>query len=109
MEFRRRSNTFKTDAGWTWSLAVTADGRRAISAGGDCTVRVWDLEGDGVTATFTGDGSMLGCSLGPDDRTIIASDSFGHIHFLSLVEADETKSPIGDTKIPLLHRKEQES
>jgi hypothetical protein len=37
-------------------------------------VRVWDLEGAGVTATFTGDGRMLGCTLGPDDRTIIASE-----------------------------------
>jgi WD40 repeat protein len=52
--------TFKTGPGWTWSLAITADGRRAVSAGGDWTVRVWDLESAGVTATFTGDGRMLG-------------------------------------------------
>ena len=63
--------TFKTGPGWTWSLAITADGRRAVSAGGDWTVRVWDLEGAGVTATFTGDGRMLGCTLGGPNHYVI--------------------------------------
>ena len=47
--------------------------------------------------------------VGSHTLTINASDSFGHIHFLRLVEADETKLLPGEIKIPLLHRKEQET
>jgi hypothetical protein len=68
-----------------------------------------DLESGKEIATFTGDGSILGCTLGADNRTIVASDSFGHIHFLRLVEADSTKPVIGDTKIQFLLHKEQAS
>jgi hypothetical protein len=42
-----------------------------------------------------------------DGRTIIAGDASGRVHFLQLVEEDETKPASGETKIVLLHRKEQ--
>jgi len=49
---------------------------------------------------------MGSCAVAPDGQTIIAGD-VGRVHFLRLVEADETKPAIGDTKIPILHRREQ--
>jgi hypothetical protein len=58
-------------------------------------------------ATFIGDGPMLNCAMTSDGRTIIAGDDSGRAHFLRLIEADETNHSIGNTKIPLLHRKEQ--
>jgi hypothetical protein len=50
---------------------------------------------------------MLSCAITPDGQTIIAGDALGRVHFLQLVEADETKPPIGDTKIPLLQCQEE--
>jgi WD40 repeat protein len=90
-----------------WAVAVTPDGRRAVSASGDRTLRVWDLESDEEVAIFTGESRIFSCAFAPHGRTIIAGDESGRVHFLSLIEADETKSQIHETKIQLLHRQEQ--
>jgi WD40 repeat protein len=90
-----------------WAVAVTPDGRRAVSASWDKTLRVWDLVSGKEIATFTGESEMLSCAVAPDGRTIVAGDILGQVHFLRLVEADTTKPPISETKIRLLHRKEQ--
>ena len=34
---------------------------------------------------------MSSCAFAPDGRTIVAGDESGRVHFLRLVEADETK------------------
>jgi len=39
---------------WVAALAVTPDGRRAVSSGYDETVRVWDLAGQRLERTFRG-------------------------------------------------------
>jgi hypothetical protein len=39
-----------------------------------------------------------------DNRTIVAGDGFGRLHFLRIVDADPMKPLISDTKIQLLHR-----
>jgi hypothetical protein len=62
--------------------------------------------GEEIT-TFTGESGISSCAFSPDAQTIIAADESSRVHFFRLVEADRTKSPIGDTKIVLLHRKEQ--
>jgi len=64
------------------------------------------LENGQEIAAFTGKRGMGSCAVAPDGQTIIAGD-VGRVHFLRLVEADETKPAIGDTKIPILHRREQ--
>jgi hypothetical protein len=46
-------------------------------------------------------------NLQADNRTIVAGDASGGVHFLQLIEADETKPPIGETETVLLNRKEQ--
>jgi WD40 repeat protein len=72
-------------------VAVTADGRRAISASNDQTLRLWDLKSGKEIATFTGESAI--CSFGAtlDGRTIVAGESSGQVLFLRLVETDETK------------------
>jgi WD40 repeat protein len=50
-------------------VAVTPDGRRAVSASGDGTLRLWHLEsGEGI-ATF-----IFSCAFAPDGLTIVAGD-----------------------------------
>jgi WD40 repeat protein len=107
LESSQTLRTFEGHAKTLWAVVITPDGRRAVSASDDQTLRLWDLESGKQIATFTGEGSMCSCAVAPVGQTIIAGDALGQVHFLELVEADETKPPIGDTRIPLLHREEQ--
>ena len=66
-------------------VALSGDGRRAVSASDDHTLRVWDVETGEVTATFTCDGAAYCCAFIANDR-IIAGDASGQIHFLRLEE-----------------------
>jgi WD40 repeat protein len=70
------------------AVAVTSDGRRAISAASDHTLRVWDVETGTHITTFTGESPMLRCAIAPDGRTIIAREKSGRGHFLRLEGLD---------------------
>jgi WD40 repeat protein len=89
---------------WVNAVAVTADGRQAVSGSEDDTLRLWDLESGKEIATFTGESQIRSCAVAPDGRTIVAGDRLGRVHFLRLVEADETTDEI---KIPLLLREQR--
>jgi hypothetical protein len=71
-------------------VAVTADGRRAVSTSGDQTLKVWDLETDMLIATFTCDGAVNCCAFA-SNQTIVAGDAGGRVHFLAL------EGIVGDT------------
>ena len=72
-------------AGYVTGLAVTPDGKRAVSDCGDRMLKVWDLESSEVLATFTCDGSADCCVCAALNQ-IVAGDAGGHLHFLRLVE-----------------------
>jgi WD40 repeat protein len=63
-------------------VAVTGDVKRAVSASGDSTLKVWDLETGQPAATFHCDASA-GCCAFADNQKIIAGDYGGRLHFLS--------------------------
>ena len=46
--------------GWVQGVAVSADGRTAVSAGHDGTARVWDLAGDAAPRVLTGHDGPVG-------------------------------------------------
>ena len=64
------------------AVAVTADGHRAISAGNDGTVRVWDLQTGQLLAAFHGEAPVLSCAVTVDGTTVVAGDRFGRVHIL---------------------------
>jgi len=64
----------------------TADGRRAVSASRDNTVKLWKLETGQVLATFTCDAAARCCAFSDALSLIVAGDAGGHLHFLRLEE-----------------------
>ena len=94
--------TLQGHTSWVTAVAVTPDGRHVVSGSADHTLRVWDLKDGKEILTFTGDGEVSACIAAQDNRTIVAGDDFGRLHFLRIVEADETKPSPGEVKIPLL-------
>jgi WD40 repeat protein len=84
------------------AVAVTPDGRCAVSASDDHTLRLWDLKSGKEIATFTRESGMDSCAIAPDGQTIVAGERSGRVHFLRFEGADKTKPPIGETKIQLL-------
>ena len=95
----------------TWMkgyVALTIDGGRAVSATGG-TLCVWDLESGKEIDVFTAESLIQCCAVVADGSTIVAGDESGRVHLLRLVEADPTKPGIAETKIQLLHCKEQAS
>jgi WD40 repeat protein len=66
------------------AVAITRDGQYAISASDDCTLRVWDLEKGQPVASFTGESPLLTCAVSPCERTVVAGDQSGWVHFLCL-------------------------
>ncbi len=47
-------------------------------------LKLWDLASGECLATFTADAPIPACALAPDDRTLVAGDSTGRVHFLRL-------------------------
>jgi WD40 repeat protein len=65
-------------------VAVTPDGRRAVSASSDQTLKVWDLESGELVASFSADGTLAACAVAPDGLTIVAGGASGRVHILRL-------------------------
>ena len=67
------------------SVAITADGQRAVSSSDDMTVRVWDLLNRREIARFTADNPVRAVAC-RGNAQIIAGDSGGQIHILDLID-----------------------
>ena len=63
-------------------VAVSADGRTAVSGGGDGTVRVWDLADHRERARWMGDSEVLAVAL--NTAIILVGDTVGQVHALQL-------------------------
>jgi WD40 repeat protein len=66
------------------AVAVTPDGRWAVSASSDQTIRLWDLQSGATLTTFNGDDNFTSCTMTPDGHTVLAGDAFGRVHIFRL-------------------------
>jgi WD40 repeat protein len=70
------------------AVAITPDGKFAVLASFDKTLKVWDLEHWVIVTYFTGDCSFLTCSVSPHGKSIVAGDTLGKVHFLYFDKPD---------------------
>ena len=66
------------------SCAITGNGKRAVSASSDKTVKVWDLETGECLATLAVDGPLYGCAMSEGGAHIVAAGARG-VYFLKVV------------------------
>ncbi|MBX2862640.1 MAG: hypothetical protein KTR27_03725, partial [Leptolyngbyaceae cyanobacterium MAG.088] len=81
--------TFEGHSGGVWSVALSEDGRHALSGSDDNTIKLWDLTTGNCLATFCGDHSFVACDLSADGITIVAGDQAGTVHFFAVIQPDK--------------------
>ncbi|PTL76439.1 TIR domain-containing protein [Vitiosangium sp. GDMCC 1.1324] len=66
--------TLEGHAGGVNGCAVTPDGKRVVSASGDGTLKVWEVETGRELATLKGHaGGVNGCAVTPDGRCVVSA------------------------------------
>ena len=79
------------------SVAVTADGARAVSGGGDGTVRVWDLATGQQQAKLTGhDGPVRSVAVTADGARAVSGGDDGTVRVWDLATGKEVACWTGD-------------
>jgi WD40 repeat protein len=63
---------------------MSEDGKRAVSASDDYTLKVWDLATGEVVATFAADYPLLCCASSHRAEALVAGDTSGRVHILRL-------------------------
>ena len=66
------------------AVAIAPDGKTAISASWDNTLKIWDLLSGEEVASFSGEYGFTCCAISPDGVTVVAGDDSGRVHFLRL-------------------------
>ena len=75
----RKSGVLGVHIDWVLSVAVSADGRRAVSGSLDHTVKVWDLESGAELRSLAGHGHVVrSVAVSADGRRAVVSGSFDH-------------------------------
>ena len=80
--------TFEGHSGWVMSVALSGDGRQALSGSSDKTMKLWDVSTGECLATFCGDHSFYACDMSIDVTTTVAGDVAGTVHFFSVIESE---------------------
>ncbi len=76
--------TLQGHAGGVNAVALSSDGRRALSGSHDNTLKLWDTGTREILAEFSGEGPITAVDLSKDGRKMVAGDAFGRVHFLTL-------------------------
>jgi WD40 repeat protein len=106
---RRSAEKLKTVAGamlrrfdghqdWVWAIAVSPDGRRALSGSKDATVRLWDLETGGQLASLEGhEAEVASVAFSADGRRALSGSIDKTVRLWDLDSLSEVRNFRGHT------------
>ncbi len=79
--------------GGAWSVAVSPDGRRAVSASIDGTARVWDLDTGAEAQRFKGHEGFWATSVGflPEGDRVLSGGTDGHLRLWAIRSGRELR------------------
>ena len=84
-------------------MAVSADGRRAVSGSRDGTVRVWDLDSGATLRTLTGHtGTVTAVAISADGRRAVSGGEDETVRVWDLGKGVELATFVSDSKIRAL-------
>ena len=96
---RSSSRTLRAHTDTVWSVAVTADGRRAISASHDMTLKVWDLTRWQTIRTLRGHlGSVRAVAMTRDGRFAASASDDETVRIWKLGNGREMWNLVGHTE-----------
>ena len=75
------------------AVAVSADGRRAVSGSLDRTVRIWDLAQGAELASFVSGNAITAMAATPPVSRVMAGSSAGPVYLLELCEYKQPEGP----------------
>jgi WD40 repeat protein len=79
-------------------VAISADGRRAVSAGWDGTLRHWDLEDHRLIRQMTGSrNAAMSVALSPDGKRVLSGSADQTVHLWDLETGTEVRRFSGHT------------
>jgi len=84
LKYGRQLHTLHGHNDKVHTMLASPDGRRAVSASQDKTLRVWDLQAGCELSTFADEGALCTVSICPDGVTLVAGGNTGIVHFLRL-------------------------
>jgi WD40 repeat protein len=67
-----------------YAVAVSPDGKHAVSGSEDDTLKVWDLSTGEEVTSFIGESQIYACSIAPNRNTIVGGGLSGKLHILQL-------------------------
>ena len=68
----------------SWTVALAPSGRRIFTADTDNVLQIWDLVHGVCLARLHGDVPLKALALAPDEKTAVAGEKSGRLHFLRL-------------------------
>jgi WD40 repeat protein len=97
-ESRALLRSFEGHKAWVEGVAITPDGRQAISASGDGTLRLWDLESGESLLIFEGhtDG-VTGAAISPDGKHAVSASADKTLRLWDLQSGECLRSFKGHT------------
>jgi hypothetical protein len=92
--------TLAGHSGWVYGVAVSADGRRAVSASKDKTLKVWDLETGDELRTLAGHSAAVnGVAVSADGRRAVSASDDKTLKVWDLETGGELRTLAGHSHV----------
>lgn len=79
--------------GYVQSIAISPNGKTALTASWDCTVKLWDIEKGDVIRTYLGHEDQVNAvDISPDGKTAISGDKNGILKLWDISSGDTIRS-----------------